>query len=73
MPTSRFLREVALGRKPEVSADGASREVLCQLGRIGNNLNQLGRIAEEQGEEELCRELQLAMTELRAAIRRVAL
>jgi hypothetical protein len=65
------MREVALGRQPEVRPDAASNEAIYHLSRIGNNLNQLQRLAKAQGDVELCRQLELTLDELRAAMQRV--
>lgn len=41
----RFIREVSVGVVPKARRNGAEQEVIRQLARIGNNLNQLAREA----------------------------
>lgn len=47
-PPARYVREAALGETPRVRRPHANAELLRQLGRIGNNLNQLARLANLQ-------------------------
>jgi hypothetical protein len=42
---SRYLRQVALGAVPQPRPQAVNREALYQLGRIGNNLNQLAKLS----------------------------
>jgi hypothetical protein len=44
-PPARYVREAALGEMPRVRRPQINAELLRQLTRIGNNLNQLARLA----------------------------
>jgi len=46
---SAYVRAVALGNRPAPRPGDENRELLRQLSRIGNNLNQLHRIAQSRG------------------------
>lgn len=41
---SRYLRQAALGAVPKPRPHAVNREAVYQLGRIGNNLNQLAKL-----------------------------
>jgi Mobilization protein NikA len=70
LPPSTYLRRVALGSKPEARPDAAVHDLLYHLIRIGNNLQQLDRLAQEQQRAELHRRLELTLEELKAAMER---
>jgi hypothetical protein len=42
---STYLRQIALGKERKTMIPAANREIAGQLARIGNNLNQLVRLA----------------------------
>ena len=44
-PLSTYLRQAALGRPARTRIPSANREITGHLARIGNNLNQLVRLA----------------------------
>ncbi len=71
-PTSTFMREVALGAVPRARPRRLEQEAVYQLGRIGNNLNQLARAANATGRIELARRIRDALGELLEAVRRIA-
>jgi hypothetical protein len=69
---ARFIREAALGAVPRERRSAASAELLRQLGRIGNNLNQLAARA-HSGAPLPGSALETALGELLEAVRRIEL
>jgi len=49
-PTSRYIREAALGAVIRARPDAATTALVHEVTRIGNNINQLARVANERGE-----------------------
>lgn len=49
-PPARYVREAALGETPRVRRPQANAVLLRHLARIGNNLNQLARMANVRDE-----------------------
>lgn len=67
---ARFIREVALGAVPRERRSAANAELLRQLARIGNNLNQL--VARAHSGAPLPGDaLDQALAELLSAVRRL--
>ena len=66
LPPSRYVRETALGYR--LSGRINSRAVV-ELGRIGNNLNQLTRVANATGRIDQTKRLKTALNEITEAIR----
>ena len=69
-PPARFIREAALGAIPRERRSAANAELLRQLGRIGNNLNQLAARA-HIGTALPAELIETALGELLAAVRRI--
>lgn len=67
---ARFIREAALGAIPRERRSAANAEVVRQLARIGNNLNQLATRA-HSGAPLPGAALDEALAELLAAVRRL--
>ena len=67
---ARFIREVALGAVPRERRSAANAELVRQLARIGNNLNQLVSRA-NSGAALPAAALDEALAELLAAVRRL--
>ena len=44
-----YIRDVVLGAVPRARPNGATRDLVAAVNRIGNNLNQLARVANENG------------------------
>jgi hypothetical protein len=78
LPVAIFVRRRALGQAVTVAAAHIDIEVLTQLGKIGNNLNQAARLAHEGRApswpaadiDALRRELNSISTALAAKVRR---
>ncbi|HEX6749063.1 MAG TPA: hypothetical protein VF092_17320 [Longimicrobium sp.] len=51
VPPLRYVREAALGHPPAMRRSRGADERVRQLGRVLNNLRQLGRVAELDGDE----------------------
>jgi len=67
---ARFIREAALGAVPRERRSAANAELVRQLARIGNNLNQL--VARVHAGAGLPTEsVEAALAELLAAVRRI--
>ena len=66
LPPSTYVRETALGYR--LSGRINSRAIY-ELGRIGNNLNQLTRVANATGRIDQAKRLESALYELTEAIR----
>lgn len=71
MPPSRYVREVSLGSIPRARRNRITDELILQLGRIGNNLNQLTRIAQSAGEMPVHDLLKSILSDVLAVIRRI--
>ena len=61
---STYMREVALGSVPRARPRRIEQQAIHQLARIGNNLNQLARVANATGRIELSRRLEKVLNEL---------
>jgi hypothetical protein len=68
---STYMRRVALGSIPRSRPRRIEQKVVYHLGRIGNNLNQLTRIANTTGRIDLSQRLEAVLNELLQAIRRL--
>lgn len=71
LPVSSFLRDVGLGAVPRARPQRLEKEAVYQLGRIGNNLNQLAYVANATKRLDTERHLREVTHELLAAIRRL--
>lgn len=71
LPVSTFVRKVALGSVPRARPRRLEKEAVYHLGRIGNNLNQLTRVANASGLVAEERHLRAVTEELLAALRRL--
>ena len=69
---STFMRTVALGSIPRARPRRIEQEAVYQLGRIGNNLNQLTRVANSTGRVAEAHRLQEVLDELLDAVRTLA-
>ena len=69
LPPSTYVRETALGYR--LSGRINSRAIV-ELGRIGNNLNQLTRVANTTGRLEQALRLESVLNELLDAMKRLA-
>lgn len=67
---ARFIREAALGAIPRERRSAANSELVRQLARIGNNLNQLAARA-HAGAPVLEGAIESALLELLSAVRRL--
>lgn len=70
--TSTYMREVALGSVPRARPRRVEQQAIHQLARIGNNLNQLARAANASRRVELTERLAQVLSEVEAAVRRLA-
>ncbi len=70
-PPARYVREVSLGVSPRARRNRVEERIVVQLGRIGNNLNQLARFAHATGQQPAREQLQTALEEVLAAVRRI--
>ena len=50
LPVARYVRETSLGAIPRVRRSYQHAELIRQLASIGNNLNQLARVANTTGQ-----------------------
>ncbi len=71
-PIGRYIRETALGYSLVVPRRAGDAEVIRQLARIGNNLNQLARVAHMSGRMDDVETLQATVETLTAALRKIA-
>jgi len=71
LPDSTFVRQVALGSVPRARPQRLEKEAIYQLGRIGNNLNQLAHVANVTGRLDEEAHLRAATSSLLKAIRRL--
>jgi hypothetical protein len=69
---STYMRIVALGSIPRARPRRIEQEAVYQLGRIGNNLNQLTRVANSTGRVAEAQRLQDILDELLEAVRTLA-
>jgi hypothetical protein len=68
---STYMRKVALGGIPRARPRRIEQKTVYQLGRIGNNLNQLTRVANATGAIDCSQRLEAVLNELTEAIRRL--
>ena len=69
LPPSTYVRQTALGYRMSGRINSAA---IVALGRIGNNLNQLTRIANTTGRMDYSQRLDTVLDELIAAMKRLA-
>ena len=69
---STYMRIVALGSIPRARPRRIEQEAVYQLGRIGNNLNQLTRVANAAGQIRHADYLQEVLEKLLDAVRKLA-
>lgn len=72
-PFARYVREAALGNVPAVPTGRLDAELIAQLRRVGNNLNQLAREANAADRFPAERKIEAALTELNALVARAKL
>jgi hypothetical protein len=70
-PPARYVREVSLGVVPRARRNRVEDRIIVELGRIGNNLNQLARLAHGRGNVPARDELRAALEEVLTLIRRI--
>ena len=70
-PPARYVREVSLGVIPRARRNRIEEGIIHQLGRIGNNLNQLARLAHGSGHLGTRDELRSALDELLVLVRSI--
>lgn len=70
-PPARYVREVSLGIVPRARRNRFEDRILVELGRIGNNLNQLARVAHGTGRLPARDELRTTLEEILALVRRI--
>ncbi len=68
-PVSTYMREVSLGSVPRARPHRIEKAAVYELGRIGNNLNQLAHIANTTGRLDDARRLEVVTQEVLKAIR----
>ena len=68
---STFMREVALGSVPRARPRRVEQQAIHQLARLGNNLNQISRVANASGRIEEAVRLREVLAEIEAAVRRL--
>ena len=71
LSVSAYVRALAFGRPIKARRSHLQRDARYQLSRIGNNLNQLLRVARDAGQGELARLLDSVLQILRAALDRL--
>ncbi len=69
---STYMRIVALGSIPRARPRRIEERAVYQLGKIGNNLNQLAKVANSTGRIGDVRRLEQALRELLDAVRLLA-
>jgi hypothetical protein len=72
LPIARFVREVSLGAVPKERRHRVLDELIRQLARIGNNLNQLAHQANARDRFPMEERIDAALSALRAVIHEVA-
>ncbi|MDQ2891182.1 MAG: MobC family plasmid mobilization relaxosome protein [Gemmatimonadota bacterium] len=70
-PPARYVRKTALGAVPRVRRLQANAELIRQLARIGNNLNQLAYVANDLGRVGEEAHFHAVLDEVIATIKRV--
>ncbi len=70
-PPATYVRDVSLGAVPKARRNRTENQLILELGRIGNNLNQLARLAHSRGELPAQEQLEAALGEVLAAVRRI--
>ena len=70
-PPARYVREVSLGAVPKAKRSVADAELIREIGRIGNTLHQLAKVAAERDVSLRPEALADALAELLAAVRRI--
>lgn len=70
-PPASYVREVSLGAVPKARRNRVENELILQLGRIGNDLNQLARAAHQTGDLPARDQLQAVLDEVLATVRRI--
>ena len=69
---STYMRIVALGSVPRARPRRIEQEAVYQLGKIGNNLNQLARVANASGQIRQVQRLEQVLQELLNTVRVLA-
>ena len=70
-PPARYVREVSLGVIPRARRNRIEEGIIHQLGRIGNNLNQIARLAQAAGHLPTADQLRSTLEEILALVRRI--
>ena len=70
-PPARYVREVSLGVVPRARRNRIEDRIIVHLGQIGNNLNQLARVAHSTSQIQAEDQLRSTLDEVLAAIRRI--
>lgn len=65
LPVSTYVRRLALGRKVRAKRRHVDCAAIYQLSRLGTNVLQLQRVAQESGQAAVDAELEAAIEELR--------
>ena len=68
---ARYIRETALGTAPKARHNHLEMEMIRELSRIGNTLNQLAQMAKRDGDNPREEELHQRLEEVLATIRRL--
>ena len=71
LSVSAYVRALAFGRPAKARRSHLQRDARYQLSKMGNNLNQLGRVARDAGQTEMARLLESVLKVLRAALDRL--
>ncbi len=69
---STYMRIVALGSIPRARPRRIEEKAVYQLGKIGNNLNQLAKVANATGRIDTTSQLNLTLARLLDAVRKLA-
>ncbi len=72
IPLSTSMRIVALGSIPRACPRRIQEKAVYQLANIGNNLNQLAKVANATGQIQQAQRLEQALTDLLDAVRVLA-